>query len=303
MQDITRKLTTLRTATAQAVVHVSRPETIEMILEKRVPKGDVFEMSKAAGLLAVKKTSDMIPDCHPLPVEAAGFSYDVSEHAIRIVLEVKTIYKTGVEVEAMHGVSVAALTMYDMLKPLDKGVEIASIKLLEKTGGKTDYLDRYRTDLKAAVLVCSDSVYAGEKKDKSGREIMRILEDHGIIPAEYAVMRDDLEHIREIAEMYVENGMDLIIFTGGTGVSSRDVTPEAIRPILDKELPGLMESARAYGMERMPYAMFSRGIAGMKGNTLILTLPGSARAATEYMDALFPFIFHLFRIADDKGHG
>ena len=139
MVDITHKDHTLRTAVAQAVVEVSSEDTIAAIKEDRVPKGNVFAMSKAAGLLGVKKTPDLLPDCHPLPIEYTDVQYEVSGLQIKVLITVKTIYKTGVEVEAMHGASVVALNMYDMLKPLDKGVEIKSIKLLKKTGGKSDY--------------------------------------------------------------------------------------------------------------------------------------------------------------------
>ena len=138
MVDITHKKPTLRSAVAEAVVRFGNAETASAIREKRVPKGDVFEMSRAAGLLGIKKTPDLLPDCHPLPIEAASVEYDLSDTEIRIRLTVKTIYKTGVEVEAMHGASVVALNLYDMLKPIDKGLEIKHIRLLEKRGGKSD---------------------------------------------------------------------------------------------------------------------------------------------------------------------
>ena len=139
MVNITHKSTTLRQAIATALLTVSKPETIAAIQNKTVPKGDVFEFSRAAGLLAIKKTSDVIPDCHPLPVEFASIKHTIDGLNILISVEVHTIYKTGVEVEAMHGAAITALTMYDMLKPLDKGVEISSIKLESKKGGKTDF--------------------------------------------------------------------------------------------------------------------------------------------------------------------
>src|SRR5215211_9316811 len=123
MNDITRKATSLRKAVATAIVNVSKTETIDAIQSRQVPKGDVFEFSRAAGLLAIKKTSDVIPDCHPLPVEYAAITHTIEGLNIIVTVEVHTIYKTGVEVEAMHGASVTALTMYDMLKPLDKEIE------------------------------------------------------------------------------------------------------------------------------------------------------------------------------------
>jgi len=138
MVDITHKKNTLRTAMAQAIVEVSSEDTIRAIQNNTVPKGDVFAMSKAAGLLGVKKTSDLLPDCHPLPIEFTDIGYEIDGLQIKILITVKTNYKTGVEVEAMHGASVVALNMYDMLKPIDKGVEISKIKLLRKTGGKSD---------------------------------------------------------------------------------------------------------------------------------------------------------------------
>lgn len=138
MVDITHKNNTLRTAIAQAIVKVSAQETIDAILENTVPKGDVFAMSKAAGLLGVKRTPDLLPDCHPLPIEYTAIDYEIQGLEIQVRMTVKTIYKTGVEVEAMHGASVVALNMYDMLKPIDKGIEILAIRLLEKTGGKSD---------------------------------------------------------------------------------------------------------------------------------------------------------------------
>lgn len=138
MVDITQKKSTHRTAIAQAIVKVSSQETVEAIQNGLVPKGDVFSMSKAAGFLGVKKTADLLPDCHPLPVEFCGIDFSIENLDIQVLVTVKTFYKTGVEVEAMHGASVVALTMYDMLKPIDRGVEIHHIKLIKKTGGKSD---------------------------------------------------------------------------------------------------------------------------------------------------------------------
>ena len=138
MINITHKNHTLRKAVAKAVVKVSSIETIDAIEQNRVPKGNVFQIARAAGLFAAKKTSEMIPDCHPLPVEFTEIRYKISELEIHVEVEVHTVYKTGVEVEAMHAASVVALTMYDMLKPIDKKIEIANIRLLCKSGGKSD---------------------------------------------------------------------------------------------------------------------------------------------------------------------
>lgn len=302
MVDITFKNTTLRTATAQAIVKVSKRETITAIAEDTVPKGNVFAMSKAAGLLGVKKTPYILPDCHPLPIEFTGVEYEVNELEIKVLFTVKTIYKTGVEVEAMHGASVVALNMYDMLKPIDKGIEIHHIKLLEKKGGKSDFKDRFRKDLTAAVIVCSDTISAGHKEDKAGKAIIKKLEECGVKIAEYIVIPDELENIQEQALKHQTNKVDLVIYTGGTGLSVRDITPEALAPLLDRRIPGIEEAIRNYGQDRTPYSMLSRSVAGTIKNTLILALPGSTNGARESMDAIFPSVLHVFKVLKGARH-
>lgn len=302
MVDITGKIKTHRSAVAQAIVKVSRQETITAVINKTVPKGDVLEAARVAGLFGVKRTSDMIPDCHPLPVESAKVRFSIKGLEIKIEMEVHTVYKTGVEVEAMHGASVAALTIYDMLKPLDKEIEITGIKLITKKGGKSQYKVKLKRQIKASVIVCSDSISAGEKQDTSGKAIIERLKKYDIEINDYSIIADDIKAIQDKVLKLCKAKADLIILTGGTGLSKRDVTPEAILSMLDREIPGIGEAARNYGQEMMPYAMLSRSFAGIKGETLILALPGSERGALESMDALFPYLLHVFNVMDNDSH-
>jgi len=302
MVDITFKTFTLRKAIASATIKTSNISTIEAVKNGTVPKGNVLEFARASALLAIKKTSDVIPDCHPLPVEFASINYEMNDLNINITVEVHTIYKTGVEVEAMHGASVAALVIYDMLKPIDKNVEISNIKLLEKQGGKSNQKNIETENLKTAVVVCSDSVSQGIKEDTSGKFLVEALNNQGINNIDYSIVPDNILAIRQQIELYKSKGCDLLLFTGGTGLSERDVTPEAVQSFITKEIPGIMETARNYGQDRVKTSMLSRGIAGFSDDMLILTLPGSAGAVKEYVQALFPQILHVFSVKNGDNH-
>jgi molybdenum cofactor biosynthesis protein MoaC len=302
MVNITHKSNSLRQAIASATVSVSRQETIDAIQNKTVPKGDVFEFSRAAGLLAVKKTSDVIPDCHPLPIEFSSIKHTIDGLNIMISVEVHTIYKTGVEVEAMHGAAITALTMYDMLKPLDKGVEISHVRLESKKGGKSDFNLQESSRLNAAVIVCSDTVSQNKNGDITGKKVTEKLAGYGIAIYGEETIPDDIVIIQQKAKLYLGAGCQLLVFVGGTGLSSRDVTPEAIRPLITRDIPGVMETARNYGQQRMPYAMLSRGVCGFIEDALVITLPGSPKGAMETMDAIFPYILHVFKVADGSRH-
>lgn len=287
-------------ARAQAVVVTGSEDTVEAVRSNAVPKGNVTETARTAALLAIKRTHELLPHCHPLPVEYAQVQFILDKNEIRIEVEAKTIYRTGVEMEALHGASTAALTVYDMLKPIDKNLEIASIRLLQKSGGKSDYADKFSRALSAAVVVVSDSVAAGKKKDTAGKAVGAHLEKLEVTVAEYIVIPDELPQIQHTVKSLAQRGIALIALTGGTGISPRDITPEAIRPILEKELPGVMEAARWYGQERTPYAMLSRGVAGIIGKSLVVTLPGSTRGAAESMKALFPSLFHIYKVLNPE---
>ncbi|WP_026915778.1 bifunctional molybdenum cofactor biosynthesis protein MoaC/MoaB [Christiangramia portivictoriae] len=297
MVDITHKINTLREATAVAVVKTSSEDTIKAIRNNTVPKGNVFEMAKAAGLLGVKKTPDLLPDCHPLPIEYTGIDYEIKGLEIHISVKVKTIYKTGVEVEAMHGASIVALTLYDMLKPIDKQVEIGSIKLQQKKGGKSSFKTNAE-GITANVIVCSDSISKGNGEDKAGEIILSKLKDLNIQGSKL-IIADEPSDIRTALENSEGN---LVIFTGGTGVSNRDNTPEVLREMLDKSLPGVEEQIRSYGQQRMPFAMLSRSVAGVRKGKLVLAFPGSAKGAAECMDAIFPHVLHAFKVLEGKRH-
>lgn len=306
MNDITEKIKTLRSATAEGYVLCSK-ETLARVKANTLPKGDLFGVAKAAGLLAAKKTSELIPHCHPVSIDSCQISFSLVEEetrfGVRIEVNAKSIGRTGIEIEALTSVSVTALTVYDLLKPIDKALTISSIQLLEKKGGKTQSTSaKLAHGSSAAILVCSDSVFNGKKEDGSGQLISSILETHGVMINDFSVVPDESFQIKEKVLSWVNQGLDLIVTTGGTGLGPRDVTPNTIEPLLEQRIPGIEETMRSYGQERTPFAMLSRSLAGRISKTIILCLPGSTNGASESLNAILPSLFHAKKMMRGAAH-
>ena len=137
MVDVSSKEVTERVAVAHARVAM-KPETFKLIMDKKIAKGDVLGVARVAGIMAAKKTSELIPMCHPLNINSIKIDYtDNTQDSIEITSEVKVFAKTGVEMEALTAVSVCALTIYDMCKSADRSMNISDIYLLKKSGGKS----------------------------------------------------------------------------------------------------------------------------------------------------------------------
>ncbi|MEK7671706.1 MAG: bifunctional molybdenum cofactor biosynthesis protein MoaC/MoaB, partial [Bacteroidota bacterium] len=275
MRDVSSKPNTLRSAKASSVLHCS-PNTIEAIKSGNVPKADPLVVARVAGIQAAKNTSLLIPYCHQVPLDFVGVEIEMKENSIHVQTEVKAVWKTGVEMEALAAASAAVLTLYDMLKIIDETMEIGSVKLLEKKGGKSDFKETGLQSLRAAVVVLSDKAARGEREDRSGGAIKGRLEGFGLSVEEFRILPDEQAQIRtELLRLCDDMKVDLVITTGGTGLSLRDVTPEATGAILDRTLPGVNERLRSYSQERNRFAMLSRGTAGVRGKTIIVNLPGS----------------------------
>ena len=136
MVDIGAKEITKREAVVEGVIYI-KPEVIKLIKAKRIPKGDVLEAARLAGILGAKKTPEIIPLCHPIPIEFADIEFSLKEKEIRIRTTVRGRARTGVEMEAFIATSIAALTIYDMCKPIDREMVISEIRLLKKSGGRS----------------------------------------------------------------------------------------------------------------------------------------------------------------------
>jgi molybdenum cofactor biosynthesis protein MoaC len=315
MRDISAKQISLRTAKAVGVVLCSKA-TLDLVKADKLPKGNLFDIAKAAGLLAAKNTHNLIPHCHPVSIDGMTITYGYLDstsipdelksldgrQGVVVYCEGKSIGRTGIEMEVLTAVSVAALTIYDLLKPLDDvDIEITSVKLLKKTGGKSDK-KKYIQKNTAAVLVCSDSTAAGQREDLSGVKIKEILAGFDVETIDYQIVPDDIDAIREKINGWIAQEIPFIFTTGGTGFGPKDRTVEAVAPLLDREAPGISEAIRVHGQMRTPTAMLSRAIAGIAGKSLIVTLPGSVKGVQESLEAIVPQVFHSWNMIAGEGH-
>lgn len=301
MKSTADKIETLRRATAESVL-CGPPEVIRALMAGDTPKGNAIDVARVAGIAAAKKTWDLIPYCHPMPIDQIMVSCEASESAITVRVTVTAIWKTGVEMEALTAASIAALTLYDMAKAMDTSLVIQNTRLVEKRGGKTDFADKPFAGFRAAILVTSDGTHAGTREDKSGKIIREHLARAGIGDASYTILPDDRDKITAYFKKMASEGVHLILSTGGTGLGPRDVTVEAARSVIERDIPGIAEAMRAHGQHRTPYAMLSRGVAGALGNTIIVTLPGSSRGVAESLAAIFPYVLHAYPMMGGGGH-
>jgi len=302
MFDVGDKPDTLRIATARAIVKVSA-ETVSLIMKGKSPKGDIVDAARISATMGAKRTWDLLPYCHPIPIDHVKVDVSIKTESIEVDVQVKTTWKTGVEMESLTGASIAALTIYDMLKPVDETLAIESIKLLSKSGGLKDFYEKYDKPLSAVVIVISDSVSKGERSDKSGKLAVERLKESGFEVVDYRVIPDDPSQIESsLVRGCDELKADLVLTSGGTGLGPRDTTPESTRKVLENEIIGISEALRMHGQRRTPLSMLSRGAAGVRGKSVVVNLPGSAKAVSESLDALLPGILHASKMLGGHGH-
>lgn len=302
MIDVSSKSNSLRHARAEGYLS-GRPETFRRVAAGTVPKGDVAQVARAAGIMAAKRCSEWIVFCHPIPLDWVEVAVEPAGDRLKVSAQVRSVWKTGVEVEAVAAVTGALLNAYDMLKPLDDSLLIGDIRVVEKKGGKGDFAEMLPAPVRTAVLVISDSTHAGARRDTVGGVIRDFLADKEVEIAVSEVLPDDRQIIsRRLRELADQEGMRLVLTAGGTGLSPRDVTPEASREVIERSVPGIAETIRRYGRDRTPRAMLSRGEAGVRGDCLIINLPGSSKGALESLQALFPGLLHIFPMLEGGGH-
>ena len=317
MVDVGAKVATHRQARAEGWL-IAGQRVMEIVRAGQTPKGDVFAAARIAGIAAAKRTSEWIPLCHSIPLSHVAIEFHMQDDRIRIVATVSADARTGVEMEALVAASAAALTLYDMLKAVSNQMIIADIKLLEKSGGKSDYRhteDGSRQDaprshtladaadkrIRAAVLTVSDRCSAGRMKDTAGPAVAGMLEEQLRAAVEWCgVIPDESDQIVDKLQELADRQLDLIVTVGGTGCGPRDVTPEATRSVIGREVPGLAETMRLKSAQHTPHAFLQRGVCGIRERSLILNLPGSEKAAMENLSAVLAAIPHAIALVGDN---
>jgi cyclic pyranopterin monophosphate synthase len=299
MVDVSAKPPTRREAEASGRI-VMQPETIALLRQQELPKGNVLAAAKIAGIQAAKQASALIPLCHQLNLSWIDVDFELHDDHIDITAIVRTRESTGVEMEALTAVSVAALTIYDMCKAVDKRMEISGIRLDRKTGGKKAAPAEYRP--RTSILILSDSIASGRASDRSGSMLRDGLEAAGCAVEALTVIPDEPEEIASTVEAWLGEGVELIVTSGGTGLGPRDKTIEALAPKFTRRLPGVEQALFQWGQGKIRTAMLSRLAAGLIGDTLVICLPGSTGAAGDALEVLVPGIFHAFPMLKGEGH-
>lgn len=302
MKNVGMKPESYRVAEAQAILNAP-PHCIQLLRDGNTEKGDALKTARIAGILAAKRTDELIPLCHPLPIYRADVEYDLQHDHVVILTTVETIGPTGVEMEALTAASLAGLTIYDMLKPHCEPDELCldQCKLLKKKGGKSHFKRTLRQSVSAAVIVLSDTVAAGRKPDTAGKSVVETLTEAGFDPIHYQILPDESDQLKDLV-LELTKSYACIMTVGGTGIGKRDITVDTLEPLLERKLDGLMEAARSFGQKRTPYAAMSRGVAGFIDRSLVVTLPGSRGGASESMAAILPALVHIFDVCRDLPH-
>jgi len=314
MVDVGGKPVTARRAVAQGR-YLTRPDVIALLRDDALPKADVLTTARLAGIGGAKRTSELIPLCHPLPLDAVTVDLKLEHTSVLITATASTTGRTGVEMEALTAVAVAGLTLHDMVKAVDPAGMLTEVGLIEKSGGVRGLWTRASATADAAlatapstaaatapavnavrprtaiVLVVSTRAAAKTRDDSTGPLISGWLADHRFTVDEVAITSD--ADVATAVREALAASPAVIITTGGTGVSPTDRTPEAVTVLLDTDLPGIAEAIRARGLAATPTAALSRGVAGVARGTVIVTLPGSPGAVRDGLAVLESLLEHL----------
>ncbi|WP_275413917.1 bifunctional molybdenum cofactor biosynthesis protein MoaC/MoaB [Catellatospora chokoriensis] len=301
MVDVAGKEITLRVAVAAGRVVTTR-DVLDLLRGQGVPKGDALGVARLAGIMAAKRTPDLIPLCHPIAIHGVTVDLTVTDDGVDIQATVRTADRTGVEMEALTSVAAAGLALIDMIKAVDPAASIDAVRVLRKEGGKTGLWERGAMPAvspaapasntgapKVRVIVASTRAATGVYEDRGGPLLADGLRAFGCEVGEVVVVPDG-EPVREALRAALAERPDAVVTTGGTGISPTDRTPDITRDLIDYEVPGIADAVRGSGAT--PLAALSRGVTGVAGRTLVVNLPGSTGGVRDGVAVLAQVLPH-----------
>ncbi|TPW72816.1 bifunctional molybdenum cofactor biosynthesis protein MoaC/MoaB [Schumannella sp. 10F1B-5-1] len=328
MVDVGAKPVTAREAVASGRL-LTTPEVIALVRADGLPKADVLATARLAGIGGAKRTSELIPLCHPLPLDSVSVDFELDDSGIRITATARVTARTGVEMEALTAVAVAGLTLHDMIKAVDPAATLTEVRLESKSGGRHGEwmrgaavgrgepstggghaavsVDAAATDVAqirtAVVIVASTRAAAGEADDRTGPLLVDWLRSRGFDVAPPRVVAD--AEVAAAVDAALAARPRVLITTGGTGLGPGDQTPDVVRSRLRRELPGVIEAVRGRGLASTPTAALSRGVAGVsEAGTVVVTLPGSTGGVRDGIAVLDGLLDHLLQqLAGHADHG
>jgi cyclic pyranopterin phosphate synthase len=317
MIDVGNKEITRRKAVAKGSIRLS-PATMQMIVKGDSPKGNILSIAEVAGIMAAKNTSNLLPLCHPLILDSVRIWFELDSEQVHASCEVVCSAKTGVEMEALVGLNISLLTIYDLAKAVDPVIEISDVYLKTKEGGKSGIWTHPKDNkapaesvkskdisfqnLKFSVGTLSDRASQGVYQDQSGSILRKYCSERSAVEEFYKVIPDEKEALHNLVMSAVEHKVDVLLLTGGTGISLRDITPDVLKEISSKELPGFGELQRQYGAQFTKASWLSRCSAYVVKETLVVLFPGSPKAVQQGLDCVGALIPHAVRMLRGEAH-
>ncbi len=320
MADVGGKRLTKRRAVASGALYMNAA-AFSAVKSKTLPKGDALAMAEVAGMMGAKKTAEILPLCHPLPLDYVGinFSLEAKNNSVTVYCHAAAEARTGVEMEALTGVQAALLCLWDLVKPVDPALKMGDTQLLVKEGGKSGLWtnpsgipawleEQFKPaaswkNISCAVLVMSDRASSGVYDDTSGAILKKHLTSLGADVVAYQVIPDEPAEIEKALKSIVQqHAPRLVLASGGTGPGPRDVTPAVLSRLLDCPLEGLGEMLRHESAAFTNTAWLSRMGGGLMQGSLVIALPGSPKAVEECWQILESCLPKALMMIEKQGH-